>query len=156
MPVQEDIEIKRAYTEVLEILYNIPQWQLNKIPFELIKNMELNKDTDYLFEYDTSKNIDEQEISELAQGIIIKIYREYLSEDETEFWNKYDKICYNIEEKNKREKYNVDVFKNIKEENSKKSYEQEQKNENNQLVTIEKENIFKKIFNKIKKFFTKK
>lgn len=63
------------------------------------------------------KNGDEQEISELAQGIIIKIYREYLSEDETEFWNKYDKICYNIEEKNKREKYNVDVFKNIREEN---------------------------------------
>ena len=144
--MQEDLEIKRAYTEVLEVLYNIPQWQLNKIPINIIKNMELNKEKEYLFEYDILKNVDEQEISIIAQGILIEIYREYLKpEEETDFWNKYDKICYNLEEKAKREKYDVDVFKNRKK--LKKSYEKIEKSENNQLMI--KENIFKRILKKI-------
>ena len=60
-----------AYSEVLEILKHIPLEDYNKIPKTKIELFKTNADNEYTFNYDPSKTLEEQNVSNITKGIII-------------------------------------------------------------------------------------
>lgn len=145
-----DIQYANAYTEVLEILKNISQEDYNKVPKGKINLFEQNANKEYIFEYDSNKTLEEQNVSKTARAIIAILFRDYWATDEQR--NKIKAFQKNkrhqIEEENKQ-KY--EVFKNKTNIANIKEIEQA---ENMQLVEY-KENIFKRILVFFKKMFRK-
>lgn len=102
---------KRAYTELNEIIKELSKAELEKIPSELIRNIEINKDKEYKWEYDKSKALLDQDLMPETKALIVEIYEKYLcTENEKEFWKEYDKICINKIEEQKKVMYK---YKNI-------------------------------------------
>lgn len=103
----KSMRYKKAYTQLNEIIKVLSKSEIEKIPIELIKNIEVNMDIKYKWEYDNSKKLLEQNLMPETKALIVEIYERYLcDEDEKEFWKEYDKICLNsIEEKKKNAYY---------------------------------------------------
>ena len=142
-----------AYSEVLEILKYIPVEDYNKIPKSEIELFETYADNDYIFNYDVSKTLKEQEVLDITKGIIILLFRDYWATEKQR--NKiiakqnYDRI--KLEEEKMR-KYNNDIFKN---KNNISNKIEPKNNEEVQLVEY-KESIFNKFITFIKKFLKNK
>lgn len=109
-----NIAYARACTEVLELLRHLPKEEHCKIPESEFEYYEKNKDADYVFELDMSKQLEEQEISIEANSIIISIFKKYFATDRQR--EKVDQILKSNwvkAEQEKRKKYNPDnIFKN--------------------------------------------
>ncbi len=145
-----DIQYANAYTEVLEILKNISQEDYNKVPKEKINLFEHNANKEYIFDYDSTKTLEEQNVSKTARAIIAILFRDYWATDEQR--NKIKTFQNNKRhqlEKEKNEKYSYDNLFKKRNENS----IQEVSTEDNVALVEYKESIFKKIINKIKNFF---
>ena len=147
-----DIQYANAYTEVLEILKNISQEDYNKVPKEKINLFEHNANKEYIFDYNPSKTLQEQNVSKIARTIIAILFRDYWATDEQRNKIKVfqNNKRYQIEEEN-RQKYNTDIFKN---RNNITNESQIEQTKNMQLVEY-KENIFKRIIGFFKKKFGK-
>lgn len=139
-----------AYNEVLEILKCIPIEDYNKIPKTKIELFETNANENFVFNYNPSKTLEEQNVSKIARGIIAILFRDYWATEiqREKILNKqrYDRI--KIEEE-KQEKYNLDnIFgnnnKNVVVDNTEKKQE---------LALIETNDI--KYYKKIWRFLTK-
>lgn len=104
---------KRAYTELNEIIKELSKEELEKIPNELIRNIETNIDKEYKWEYDKSKTLLDQDLMPETKALIVEIYEKYLCpENEKEFWKEYDKICINKIEEQKKAMYDgKDIFR---------------------------------------------
>ena len=138
----------KAYTEVLEILKYLPPEELEKIPQEQIEFYRKNCDTEYNFEFDISKPIEEQKTLKETNAVIVLLFRDYFATDIQK--QKLEKILLQNEakqEKELREKYNPDeMFKNSREDKSVSQVE------TMALMEIKKDNIIKEIFKKIINF----
>lgn len=157
-------EYANAYSEVLEILNFIDKKDYDKIPKEKIEIFETNQNKNYKFQYDSSKTLDEQNVSKIAKGIIAILFRDYWATEKQR-----EKILANhnynrkIMEQQKQQNYNVkDLFKNKVGNNqfvaSNKSEIIENKNniiENTALIEVKKENFVTKILDFFKKIFKK-
>ena len=141
-----------AYSEVLEILKHIPIEDYNKIPKNEIELIEAYADNNYTFNYDTSKTLKEQNVSDITKAIIILLFRDYwateIQRNKIIAKQNYDRM--KLEEK-KKEKYNVDIFKNRNNDKQKPNIE-----DTKEVMIVEyKESIFKRIINKIKTIFNR-
>ena len=143
-----------AYSEVLEILKHIPIEDYNKIPKTKIELFKINANNEYTFNYDPSKTLEEQNVSNITKGIIILLFRDYWATERQR--NKiiakqnYDRM--KLEEK-KKEKYNPDnIFRNRY-----KNFLADNIENNQELALIETNNMkwYKKIWKLIKDFFRK-
>ena len=67
----------KAYVEVLEIIKHLPKDEYNKIPKEKIIFYETNKDNNYKYSIDISKEIYEQNISKDANVILTNLKSTY-------------------------------------------------------------------------------
>lgn len=141
-----DIKYANAYSEVLEILKYIPLEDYNKIPKNKIELFKTNANNDYIFNYNPSKTLEEQEVSKIAKGIIAILFRDYWATESQR--NKiltkqnYDRMKLEGE---KKSKYNPNnLFKNKK--------IIEEKITTKEMIKY-KENIFKNIIIKIKRLF---
>lgn len=139
-----------AYKEVIEVLKHTKREDVNKIPKYRILLWKTNMKKDYDFKIDTSKTLEEQNLSKEAKAIIANIFKKYWATDyqkeRIEAKEKYD-----IEqmEKEKYERYNPnDIFKNRKQD-----ILSENSTTNNVAIVEYKESLFKKIINKIKEIF---
>ena len=137
---------KNAYTEVYEIIKQLDEEEYNKIPSEVIKAIEENRNTEYEFELDEELELKEQELLPETKAILFNIFRDYLSTPE----QKEKIIKMQVEERrkneqNKSEQYNSDLF-------ASKKKVQDIREEHTDLIEY-KENILKRIFNKIRQFF---
>ena len=150
-----NIETKKAYTEVVSILNSLSDKDYRKIPEELILTLEKNMDTEYMYNVDLSRPLADWKISVKAQTILAIIFRDYLAtQKQKEKILNFEQTKLNEIEEAKREKYNPDnLFPKM--ENEENKQEQVQTQENLALVEY-KENIFKKIFNKILSIFKNK
>ena len=150
-----DIKYANAYSEVLEILKYIPVEDYNKIPKTEIELFVLNANNEHTFNYDPSKTLEQQNVSNITKGIIILLFRDYWA---TEIQRKkittkqnYDRMKL---EKEKQAKYNADIFKK---RNNRKEHNGEEDISRNELAVIEyKKSLFKKFINKIKSIFERK
>ena len=139
-----------AYKEVIEVLKYTKREDVNKIPKYRILLWKTNMKKDYDFKIDTSKTLEEQNLSKEAKAIIANIFKKYWATDyqkeRIEAKEKYD-----IEqiENEKYERYNPnDIFKNRKQD-----ILSENSITNNVAIVEYKESLFKKIINKIKEIF---
>ena len=143
-----------AYSEILEILKHIPIEDYNKIPKTKIELFETNANNEYTFNYDPSKTLEEQNVSNITKGIIILLFRDYwateIQRNKIIAKQNYDRM--KLEEK-KKQKYNSD---NIFSNHYKNSFTDNTEN-NQELALIETNNMkwYKKIWKLIKDFFRK-
>ena len=139
-----NIDYAKSCTEVLAIVYNMSIKNFNKIPPEVIKTLEENKDSNYNFKLDYSKNINEQNISEFTTAILKNFYRDYWATEDTRQRILLDEANRRYEkEKNKHELYNPDnVFKNMSKSNNSKKQ--------TAIVPTKEENILKRLLRKLK------
>lgn len=139
----------KAYVEILEIIKYMEPECVNKIPKGLIEFFERQKDKNYEYHFDEEKDFSEQKISEETGGLLAMLALNYIANEENK--EKIKEILIKNEEeyqKELREKYNPDnLFKD------KQNIEE---NEPKQLTIVEKEPWYKKILNKIKRFFVRK
>ena len=141
-----------AYSEVLEILKHIPIEDYKKIPKNEIELFEAYSDHNYIFNYDTSKTLKEQNVSDITKAIIILLFRDYwateIQRNKIIAKQNYDRM--KLEEK-KKEKYNVDIFKNRNNDKQKQNIEDTKEF----MIVKYKDSIFKRIINKIKTIFNR-
>ena len=142
---------KNAYTEVYTILEDLNEEEYNKIPPEVIETIKENRNEEYFFELDEDLALKEQPMLPETKAILFNLFRDYLATQE----QKEKIIKWQNEERQKNElkkqsQYNIHAF-----ENKHNQDKTERTEERVQLIEY-KENIFRKILNKIKRFFTKK
>lgn len=143
------MEDRKILTEVYEILKYISEEDFNKIPDEVIKLIEENKDNDYMWKYNDKVSLIEQNMSRGTVAVLTYINMKYLL-DSSQRKVVEDIIFYNQkkEEEAKKEKYSSnEIFKKVEFKNT---------NENEKaLANVKKENKFAKILSKIKYLFQK-
>lgn len=149
-----DIKYANAYSEVLEILKYIPIEDYDKIPKNKIDLFKAYANEDYTFCYDTTKTLEEQNVSKIARGIISILFRDYwateMQKQKIIAKQNYDRKS--LEEK-KRDIYNLDnLFKN----NEKKIIINNTEREK-ELALLETNNIkwYKKVWRFLTKLFSK-
>ena len=108
----------------------------------------------FTFNYDSSKTLEEQNVSNITKGIIILLFRDYwateIQRNKIVSKQNYDRV--KLEEK-KKEKYNPD---NIFINNHKNSLVDIPENKQEKsLVKIDDIKWYKKIWNRIKNFLKK-
>ena len=146
-------ELSQSATEINIILSNTSKDIVDKIPKKfkiLLKEIE---DKEYVFEYDKTKSLNEQKISDMTRGLISLIYKEYIcnEKEKQEYLNTLQEKLKN-QEKEKREKYNPDnIFKKKNIVNNDKEKE-ENVNCDNLTIKVKDKNIFRKVISHIKNF----
>lgn len=148
MTKEKTILYSKAFVELYEIIKKLNNTQREKIPEDFIEYINNNKDSNYIFNVDCTKGLYEQDCMVETKALLIKIYEKYIAqENEKEFWDKYDKLCFEKREDKKREQCNYDnIFKNdvdrniIKQETSLIEY---------------KDSLFKRLVKYIKNVFQK-
>ena len=141
---------KNAYTEVYTILQELNEEEYNKIPPEVIKTIEANRNEEYEYELDDELELKEQLMLPETKAILFNLFRDYLATPEQKA--KIIRMQNEARQKNelkKQQMYNTDVFANIQKEDT-----VQLNSEKTQIVKY-KENIFKRILNKIKRFFSR-
>ena len=142
---------KNAYAEVYTILQELNEEEYNKIPPEVIKTIEANRNEDYEYELDDELELKDQPMLPETKAILFNLFRDYLANPEQK--TKIIRMQNEARQKNelkKQQMYNTDVFADKPNESL-----TENNNEIMQIVEY-KESIFKRILNKIKSFFIKK
>ena len=142
---------KNAYAEVYTILQELNEEEYNKIPPEVIKTIEANRNEEYEYELDDELELKDQPMLSETKAILFNLFRDYLATPEQKA--KIIRMQNEARQKNelkKQQMYNTDVFVNKPKENQSSN-----NNETMQIVEY-KESIFKRILNKIKSFFIKK
>lgn len=144
--------LKKALTEIDVILKEaIPNEEVKKLPKKLIDFIEENKNNNYNFKYNSSIELEEQNLLRETKIIIVMLYLNYWSnEDEKKDLIKIldDNEKKYIDEVNS--KYSTEKL--FKKDNTKQT---ENKTENNLPIEYH-ESIFNKIINFIKRIFFKK
>lgn len=137
--------INQSFSEVYDIVMHLEKKLYNKIPNSFIQMLKENKDENYKINIDYSKNINEQSLLRDTRIILSLIYRDYIcSEEKRQELIEKDQIEIKEYEDKLKEKYDVNnIF-----ENRQKEKVQEQ----TQMIEY-KENIFKKIINRIIRYF---
>ena len=142
---------KNAYAEVYTILQELNVEEYNKIPPEVIKTIEANRNEEYEYELDDELDLKDQPMLPETKAILFNLFRDYLATPEQKA--KIIRMQNEARQKNelkKQQMYNTDLFANKPKKNA-----TENNNETIQIVEY-KESIFKSILNKIKSFFIKK
>ena len=150
--IGNNVSYIKAYTEVNCLLEYLPQSYIDKLPKKLIELIKEQSDKQYYISIDTNKSLLEQDFSKKTKDLIAVIKHNYWSTDEER--QQLKKIFYENENKYQKElleKYNPnDIFK------KKESKTDISDNIEPNLQMVEyKENIFIRLFNKIKNIFRK-
>lgn len=141
---------KNAYAEVYTILQELNEEEYNKIPPEVIETIEANRNEEYEYELDDELELKDQPMLLETKAILFNLFRDYLATPEQKA--KIIRMQNEARQKNelkKQQMYNTDVFANIQKEDT-----VQLNSEKTQIVKY-KENIFKRILNKIKRFFSR-
>ena len=146
------IEYNKRLVEVSVILKHLNKNEYDKIPKELIDRIEKNKDLEYIWNYNETKDLKNQNVSKDTIAILSYINMQYLlNEDQKKFvqeiFSENQKKIENI----KKEKYDTDnLFKNKKVEYT------EVKEETHALVEYKEKTFIQKVWDKIKSVFKRK
>ncbi len=135
-----------ACTEVYTILSCLDEIEYKKIPSEIIEAIKLNQNKDYNYQVEDIE-LKYQQMMPETKAILFNLFRDYLSTPQ----QKEKIINMQAEERRKNEIKKQEIYnKNIFEEKQHIDINKKQ----TQVIKYEK-NILKKIFNKIKSFFSR-
>ena len=156
-----DQNYSKAYVEVLEVLKYFFQDELNQLPEDEIKFYEDNSDKNYKFDILPDAAIEDINISREASAVLLNLFVKFLALDEEK-----TELRTILEENERRAKLEggqgyIDKSVSGKNSNLQTSIESGI-TENTSTVTVtheimpaEKESVFKRILNFIKKNFNK-
>lgn len=140
-----------AYTEVYTILQHLNEEEYNKIPPEIVDAIRLNRNVEYEYTLNNELDLEKQPMLPETKAILFNLFRDYLATPEQK--NKIIQMQNEERQKNelrKQQLYSSNVFENRQKENVYNP------NKETMQIVKYKENIFKRILDKIKKFFGKK
>ena len=93
------IDYSKCLVEVEEILKHLEQKSYKKIPIEVLEFIHDNKDKNYIWKYDNSKKLKEQNVCDETIAILSYINIQYLLNDkQKQYMNK----LHILNEKNKK------------------------------------------------------
>lgn len=140
------INYNKRLVEVDEILKHLPKNDYEKIPKEIKDVIRENKDKEYQWKYDEKKKLKEQNVNDDTIAILSYINMEYLlNKEQKAFVEKLHQI--NDQNHIKKEVFTETKYDN-KELFTKKN--NDKKEQSKQILVLEhKENIFKRLLNKI-------
>ena len=150
-----EIEYSEAAVEVLDILNHTNKEDVARIPQSFIKFLTNISSKSYKVKFNHEQPINGLNLKKQTKELLGFIYITWWCDKEER--EKYKKLIQesNIKNEEIKEKYNVnDIFKNKKENQEHKIIQ----NENVMKTSIaeyKKENIFKRVLNKILSFFVK-
>ena len=151
-----EIEYSEAAVEVLDILNHTNKEDVARIPQSFIKFLTNISSKSYKVKFNHEQPINGLNLKKQTKEFLGFIYITWWCDKEER--EKYKKLIHesNIKNEEIKEKYNVnDIFKNKKEKQEHKIIQ----NENVMKTSIaeyKKENIFKRVLNKILSFFDSK
>lgn len=151
-----EIEYSEAAVEVLDILNHTNKEDVARIPQSFIKFLTNISSKSYKVKFNHEQPISGLNLKKQTRELLGFIYITWWCDKEER--EKYKKLIHesNIKNEEIKEKYNVnDIFKNKKENQEHKIIQ----NENVMKTSIaeyKKENIFKRVLNKILSFFDSK
>ena len=147
---------KEIYSEVYSILNLLGKSYINKVPSKLYKMIEEEKSDTYNPTFNSINNLTGQNIRKESISMIALLHLNYWCDNEEEKQNlrkifKQNELNYQAE---LEEKYSVDNLfkKRVTAPITEETVEEPEKS----LAAVNKENIFKRIINKIKNIFKKK
>lgn len=146
-----NINYKKAYVEILSFIELLDEKERNKIPIKLKEFFEEEKDNRYEKVIYRNIPIKKQNLMKETLGLIAFINLKYLCNDEEE-----KKRLIKIYEENEK-KYQIKLYHKYNPDNifaKKQEYIIERQNRQNQLVE-NNESVFRKLLNKIRRFFKK-
>lgn len=147
------MEYTKCLVELDEILNYLSVENLEKIPYEIRKSIKEQKDKEYIWKYDDTKELKEQELDRKTIVMLSYLNMEYLLNDEQkQFMENLHELNEQNLEKEKQERYNPNNL--FKDRTSDTIQEKETRNENVAMLEY-KESAFKRFLNKIKTFFSK-
>ena len=144
-----------AMAETLHYLKGISQDDINKIPDNFITFLKNNASQNYECKFDYTRPLKELNLKNETRGLIAMICLNYWCETEEqknsfiEHLNKNEKKY----QEELREEYNIDDIFKKKEFIPKVEKTTENIDKNRLPVQAERENIFKRVFNRIMKIF---
>lgn len=138
---------EKCLVELDEVLRFLSAEDRNKIPEDIRNSIKQLKDKNYIWNYDSSKELKEQKLNRKTIAMLAYLNTEYLLNDEQKELMK--KIHQNNEEKlekNKQEKYNSNnIFKNHNVDKVKEV----------SLIEVKEEKWYRKLFNFFRKVLKK-
>ena len=139
-------EYSKRLVEVDEILRHLSKSNYNKIPEKIKKAIEEGKNKEYIWEYDNTKKLKDQDVPDDTIAILSYINMEYLLNEEQKEFVK------NVHRQNEKKRiqinndYSAEIFKKrVKKSSCSKQM----------IVTEKSKNLFEKIVNFIKGVFNK-
>ena len=144
--------LSKAYTEVLLILSYMEPKYVDMIPKKLLELFNEEKDKNYQPKINPNISLAEQNLQRKTLALLAMLNLNYWCKDEKEkeemlkIYSENDKKI----EAEMRERYNPD---NLFKKKEKEEQNDEIKEESTEIIEYKEQNIFKKILNKIMKFF---
>ncbi len=141
---------KKVYSEVYQVLNVLGDEYIRRLPKSLYNMLEEKRDTTYNPKYTDEITLDMQNINKESLNILALLQFNYWCDSYEEKLELQNILEENekIHEENLRKKYNSEnLFKNKKNVYTKEAIE------NNMAIVEYKENIFRKLINKIKNIF---
>lgn len=140
-------DLNKRLVEVEYILKKLDDEYIKKIPLEIWNYIDENKDKNYIFNYDESKTLVEQNLNINTISILTYINMEYLlGEEQKKEMIDLLRKDETIAEKEKSARYNPDdLFKN----------KQQIKQQETSLVEVKIEKWYEKVFSFFKNMFRK-
>ena len=149
-----DIQTRKAYSEILEVLKYIPKEYLSKTPKQILEVFGREKLENYTVKINKQKPIDKNSLQKETLAIIAMLNLQYWCTNEELKKKLYDQYSKN-EEKYQQElckKYDVNnIFEKRKTMNSPPTTQND--NTKNLSLIEQKPSFFKTIINKIKNLF---
>ena len=139
------VDYNKTLVEVDEILNYLSEEDLLKIPEKVRNTIKENKDKEYVWKYDETKTLKEQDVSRDTIAFLAYLNVEYLlNKEQKELMEKIYDLNDKKSEKEKKSKYSKELF-----DDKKIIKSEDKKNE----ITIYKTSFFSKILNKISRMF---
>ena len=146
------MEYTKCLVQLDEVLNYLSTDNLEKIPDEIRNGIKEQKDKEYIWKYDESKSLKEQELARRTVAMLSYLHMEYLlNNEQREYMETIHKINEQKIQKENQIKYNQDnLF------NNKKSIKNQEEIRNESVAMAEyKESFLKRMINKIKRIFIK-
>ena len=145
--ILNEIGVQKALVEAKEILKRLSSEDYAKIPEDVKEYIETNKDDNYEWHYDDSKELNEQELHEYTLPILAYINSEFLLNEEQKAY--MEKVYQDNDKKMEeelRKKYNTDdLFQNRNNTQTTEKIATEEPTQEVQMVEHKKESFFSKI-----------
>ena len=145
------IDYDKRLVEVDEILNYLSKEELLKIPEEIRQLIKSNKDKGYVWKYDETKELKDQELSRDTIAFLYYLNMEYLlNKEQKQLMQQIHQFNEKKLEEKKKKQYNSHYLFKAKQNVIEDTLYIPQ----NELI-VYKKNIFSEILNKIKNFFNK-